>query len=238
MNLDADVKYQKETGWKRQYLQIRSMLYKRLIHSIRNYILIFCQILIPTIFTIFACLVFYKSTTTSNNNYGPPPTLDLAHFNSPITPYDLRGNNPNAEKLAACYEASVSRQSRPIFINNEPDYTSMDAYLLRIARDHRDQYNSNYQIGATIAGSSGYLDIMGFFNIQAGDSMAISLSYLGNTLMQCFGNKEYQIETINHPLPDKPDNSTKKEQFGTWVDPDLIRYAFSACVSFGFSLLF
>ena len=93
-------------------------------------------------------------------------------------------------------------QSKPVFINSEPGYTTMDDYLVGIGKDHKDQYNWNYQIGATIEEEpDGKLNITGFFNNQAYHTIAISLSYLGNTLMQCFGNKDYQIETINHPLP-------------------------------------
>src|SRR6218665_134821 len=176
------------------------MFYKRLIHSIRNYALIFGQILIPVLFTIFACINLYDPPRTRVQQW-PYLTLDLTYFESPITPYDVMQQTETAQELASCYEASVSRQSKPVFINNEPDYFTMDAYLLTIGKKHKDQYNWNYQIGATIVGSKTTLTIIGYYNNEAYHTIAISLSYLGNTLMQCFGNKEYQIETINHPLP-------------------------------------
>ena len=190
------------------------------------------QIIIPTIFTMLACFTQYDPPRDHNIL---PLTLDLTHFISPITPYDIKQQSPTVKKLASCYEASVSRQSTPIFINNEPDYSTMDAYLLKIGRDHRGQYNWNYLIGATIEDSDGNLTITGFFNNKAYHSMAITLSYLGNTLMQCFGNKEYQIETINHPFPKK---SSKETDNYRDVSPTIKAFGFAFCMSFGLALLF
>jgi len=232
---DTGVQYSKETGWKRQNIQLRAMFYKRLIHSVRNYALIFGQILIPVLFTILACLNFYDPPRVHRL---PSLTLDLTHFKGSITPYDINREIDNAQLLASCYEVSVSRHSTPVFINNEPNYSTMDAYLLTIGKKHKHQYNWNYQIGATIVGSNTTLTIIGYYNNEAYHTIAISLSYLGNTLMQCFGNKEYQIETINHPLP--------KHSVERAIRPidDAIRIiaankslGFTVCVSFGLAIL-
>ena len=109
-------------------------------------------------------------------------------------------------------------------------------YLIRIGKNHKDQYNLNYQIGATIEeDSDGKLNITGFFNNQAYHTIAISLSYLGNTLMKCFGNKDYQIETINHPLPR---NSSKQTPGNHLSGDNSGSMGFTFCMSFGMAFLF
>src|SRR6218665_32980 len=223
----------KEIGWKSQDLQLRAMFYKRFIHSVRNYELTLCQMLIPAIFAIFACLILLKK---SENDYYPALTLDLTRFENPITPYDVRPPQfANALNLAACYKTSVSRQSKPIFINSGSGDVTMDEYVISIGKDSLDKYNKNYQIAAIIEGDpDGGLNITGLYNSHACHAIAISLSYLGNTLMQCFGNKEYQIETINHPLPR---NISRKVKDTSSNDP-AIGFFVAFCVSFGLAMLF
>jgi len=209
------------------------MLQKRVIHSVRNYALTLGQILIPTIFTILACLLLLKS---SRKDYSPALTLDLTRFDNPITPYDVRPpQSANAQKLATCYKASFTEQNTPVFINSDSGNITIDEYLLSMGRDRNDQYNRNYMIAATIEDDPhGGLNIIGLFNNEAYHSIAISLSYLGNTLMQCFGSKEYQINTINQPLP----RNISKRVTHTVSNEGNTGFNFSFCVSFGLALLF
>lgn len=191
--------YRAETGWKRHNLQLRAMFYKRLVQSARNNVITLGQILIPVLFIVIACLVpkpMPKDDKLTNL------TLDLTHFESPITPYDVLSSTVNVQSLSSCYNASVLRHGKAVLINSELGYSTMDAYLLSIGKNDKDTYDFNYQIGATIREEpDGKLNITGLFNNQAYHAIAISLSYLGNTLMRCFGNKEHQIQTSNHPLP-------------------------------------
>ena len=221
----------KETGWKSQNLQLRAMLYKRFIHSKRNYPLTFCQMLTAAIFAILACLIFLKR---SREDYLPALILDLTRFDNPITPYDVRpAQSANAQKLAVCYKTSVSTQSKPIFINSDSDVT-IDEYLISVGKDHIDKYIHNYEIAAIIEDAAdGGLNITGLFNSQAYHTIAISLSYLGNTLMQCFGNNEYQIETTNYPLP----FNTTKHVTSAVSQIKIMAMAFAFCVSFGLASL-
>src|SRR6218665_394703 len=199
---EAGVSYAEETGWKRQTLQLRALLFKRFIHSIRYYVLTLGQILIPVICTVLACAT---RLDRKSDNYFSPLVLDLTHFKNPITPYSVEsGQSGNTETLSNCYEASVSRHSKDVYMDSD---IHVEDYLVGIGEDHPAQYNWNYQIGATITESEfnvGQMEIVGLFNGQTYHALAISLSYLGNTLMQCFGNKEYHIKTINHPLPRDP----------------------------------
>src|SRR6218665_277047 len=209
------------------------MLYKRFIHSKRNYALTLSQIMILTIFTILACYTLLDQSRIIINFR--LLTLDLTYFKSPITPYDVRPLTGNAQKLSTCYAAAVSRHSKPVFINSEPVNYTLDEYLINIGKSHKDQYYWKYQIGATIEEEQdGMLNITGFFNNHAYHSIAISLSYLGNSLMQCFGNKEYQIETINHPLP----MNSSKQNTNSAYSGESGGLLFSFYVSIGLALLF
>src|SRR6218665_559670 len=212
------------------------MFYKRLIYARRNNLLVFSQILITLLSIILAGVTpvnrprYDDSNTTSL-------TLDLTLFSNPITPHGVQNRTVNALKLSTCYKSSVSRhrESDAVLISSEPEYTTMDNYLLAIGKINKEQYNRDYKIGATVEeGSGGTQIITGFFNNQFYHTIAISLSYLGNTMMQCFGSKEYQIETINHPLPrnyfeEVLDNIRKEKRN---------ELGFSSCLSIGLAILF
>jgi len=227
------MQHRRETGFKLQNLQLRAMLYKRFIHSIRNCQIALSQLLIIVVSTLLACS---RLLNPPRNVHSPPRTLDLTHFKNPITPYDVRSpQSTEAQKLATCYVTSVLKQSKPVLIKNNLNY-AMDDFLIDIGKYHKDLYTYKYQIGATIEeDADGKFNITGYFNNEAYHTIAISLSYLGNTLMQCFGNKEYHIETINHPLPSNSD-----EIFETIFQQKIMEFCFffSICISFGLALLF
>jgi len=226
------VPFRKEIGWKRHNLQLRAMFYKRIIHSIRNYEITLCQILIPVIFTIFAYLT---KQGPSKDDHLRPLTFNLSHFKNSITPYDVRYTTANALKLSTCFKTSISRQSdaSSVLISAEPGYSTMDDYLKMIGKESKDEYDWTYQIGATIDEEPNErLNITGFFNNQAYHTIAISLSYLGNSLMQCFGDKDYQIETINHPLP--KNSSTRASEAMSTIN----EFYFSYTMSLGLYFLF
>jgi len=236
---DDGVLYLKETGWKRQALQLRALLYKRCIHSLRYYILTLSQILIPVLCTALACSTSFNR---ESEDHFPALVLDLTEFKNPITPYSVESRHSrksreyqNTLKLSDCYSTSVVRHSNAVYIDlNNRQSNDLNEYLIMIGEDHADQYNWNYQIGASISdGNSGQLEIIGFFNSQAYHTIAISLSYLGNTLMQCFGNRDFQIKTINHPLPRNSSRLIMEN-----VGQRTYGMGFTFSISFGMAFLF
>ena len=212
------------------------MFYKRLIYARRNNLLLFSQILITLLSIILAGVTPVNQARYDDSNT-TSVTLDLTLFSNPITPHGVQNRTVDALKLSTCYKASVSRhrEGDAVLISSEPEYTTMDNYLLAIGKINKEQYNRDYKVGATVEeGSGGTQIITGFFNNQFYHMIAISLSYLGNTLMQCFGSKEYQIETINHPLPrnyfeEVLDNIRKEKRN---------ELGFSSCLSIGLAILF
>src|SRR5688572_3473296 len=113
-------------------MQLRAMMYKRAIHSIRNWVITLMQILIPVVFTLLACCVLLKPSKVRQS---PPLNLNLSHFTKPITPYNVQPPTANTQTLASCYNESISTQSQPLDINSQSGNTTMDAYLLQIGKD-------------------------------------------------------------------------------------------------------
>jgi len=229
------VLYRKERGWKSQNLQLRATFYKRLVHSMRNYPIALGQMFFPAIFVLNACLNILGQ---SRSDADVKLTLDLTHFDNPITPYEVRPLQPaNAQKLGSCYKATALRRSTPIFVNSDSSNLTMDEFLVRIGKYNKAEYNRNYMIAATIEYDPvGGLTITGLFNNKSYHTIAISLSYLGNTLMQYFGDNEYQIETVNHPLPINQPSSSYSWQELTGTASKA--FSFSSFVSTGLSILF
>jgi len=141
----------------------------------------------------------------------PPTYLNLGHFSKPFAPFEvvrqpsIRDNGDNeTTKIANCYAEVAAIGGSVIYLNNKLNNDTVGSFLLSVATSSIGQSNANYLTGATIEtreSTNGIMTITGWFNKAFSPAIAISLSQITNTLMQCFGHKEYHIETINHPLP-------------------------------------
>src|SRR6218665_501086 len=231
------VQFERTSGLPWYLLQFEAMFVKRVIHSLRNWIMALVQFLVPILFAIIACVIMI---TLPGSKDLPPLPLNLSYFASPVIPYDIDKASLGYKEiidLSNCYVASASSSGSLVYLNNRSDYSTMDDYLLDVAKNGRDKYNRNYLIGATVeadpSGSNPNATLIGWFNNAAYHSIAVSLSYVTNSLMQCFGQQDYHIQTINHPLPWTLNAKVNQDV----SNAQQVGFIFSYCVSFGLAFL-
>lgn len=230
------VEFERTSGLSWYCLQFQAMFVKRVIHSMRNWIVGLVQFLVPVIFAIVACVIMVTLPGTPDL---PPLYLNLSQFTKPVVPYDINKTSVGYEeitKLSNCYAQSISNSGSLVYLNNRTDYSTMDDFLVDVAKKGRDQYNRNYLIGATVEanpGSSPNATLIGWFNNAAYHTIAISLSYVTNSLMQCFGQTQYRIQTINHPLPWTLNAKVNQDI----SDAQQLGFIFSYCLAFGLAFL-
>lgn len=192
------------TGRPLNLLQFRAMFVKRVIYSWRNWAVSLFQILCPIVATAVACINVIMLTRTSDL---PALRLDLSHFQDPITPYEISRNSTDLAaslNLKNCYVQALGTDGHQVYINDASGYSTIDDYLISVAKTGRDEYNQKYIIGGTVEANSGpnsSASLIGWFNNAGFHSIAISLSYVTNAILDCSGNSEYRIEITNHPLP-------------------------------------
>lgn len=217
------------------------MLEKRAIHSWRNCVVTLVQIIIPLFFTIIACVVLI---TLPGPRDPPALTLDLSHFLDPQVPYlvDLETNDTNddwASPLAAAYVRSLKGQATVqnvnAIMNGAPD---MEELLVNVSENNFPMYNTDYMVaGSFIANASWWLNkstvAVAHFNNEAYHSIGISMNYLGNAMLKLFGNENYAVKTINHPLP-RTDTARVIDDLNTGF---VVSFIVSWCVSFGMAFL-
>ena len=89
-----------------------AMLVKHAIHSWRNRAVTVVQLLLPAIFTVFACVIIL--TVPIKETDPPPLLLSLGHFDEPEVPYTTVG----AQALADSYREVADRNGRPVNVSN------------------------------------------------------------------------------------------------------------------------
>jgi len=202
------------------------MLAKHAIHSWRNRIVTLVQLLLPAIFTVFACVIIL--TVPIKETDPPALWLSLDHFDEPAVPYADVGPGSVVRQLANSYSEVAARYGQPVAIGAG----NVDEYLLEIADRSLDDYRRRYFVAATVNGTDG-LRLTGHFNNFGLHSIAISLSLVDNAILHFAGSDRYRIEATNHPLPRSANTRTNDAA----TDAAQTAFMFSYMVSFGMAFL-
>ena len=94
--------------------------------------------------------------------------------------------------------------------------TDVSGYIVDRAKESLDAYGREYIVAATFNGtdpatSDQSLIATVLFNNQPFHAISISLSAMGNSLLQLFAGETYSITTFNHPLPRTQDDRIEDE---------------------------
>lgn len=92
-------------------------------------------------------------------------------------------------------------------------------YIVERAKDSLDSYGREYMVAASFEGTDPATHnqsfiATAFFNNQPFHAISISLSVMGNALLQLFSGSSYTITTYNHPLP-RTDNDRIEDELTT-----------------------
>lgn len=116
MNIEFNKELKKNKGMALTLQQFKSMLIKKAIHSWRNRIVTFVQLVLPVIFTILALVIELNSSGFSDE---PALNLDLSSFENPVTIYNNPGN-------------TIATKYKDLFLTAEDasSATSYDRYVI------------------------------------------------------------------------------------------------------------
>lgn len=217
------------TGKELLLCQIEGLFRKKILHTIRYWVLLLLQNLIPVTFLILTILVV---RSWGGNKDLPPlrlapekysPTMTLLELNS-SWPYDdfanrivlnyqgMFRNNPNGMELA--YPVS-----------------DMNAEYLRVAEKMITRVNTRYIFGASINQSR----ITAWFSNQPYHAAPISLGLIHNATMRAICNSTCGIDLTNKPLPFRPE--TRVSTFSHILIPNLL-YVFQVFIKILIKLQF
>jgi ATP-binding cassette, subfamily A (ABC1), member 3 len=193
--------------------QFWALIRKRLIHSLRNKILIISQLIIP-IGSLLINLYYLK--------YGPikpidssPLKMDISVYKKNYVPYLLL-NNSNfsyfTESFAQFYSSQFEKVpgTKAFDMNSNTTVNtclssrnSVDSLIECLGRLSLHYIIDNYIIACTLQStSSGVTKITAHFNNQPYHTPALALNAISNALLKYYTNSsESSITVINHPLP-------------------------------------
>ena len=94
--------------------------------------------------------------------------------------------------------------------------TDVSGYIVDRAEESLDAYGREYIVAAMFEGtdpatSNQSLIATALFNNQPFHAISVSLSAMGNALLQLFVGETYSITTFNHPLPRTEDDRIEDE---------------------------
>lgn len=189
------------------------MFVKRVLHSLRNWLVSASQLVIPLVFTLLT-LIIIKTLPSPGDS--PPLTLTLNKFGYNVVAYSTGINesqSKTADTLAHLYAQQFNGTlSSMVYLNKLTKYANnplVMRYLQEEGVRSLSTYNNDYQAAATFNGSAPdgqALDataawVTGYFNDEAYHTPAMSLSTVDNAVLRNVANSNYTIWTVNHPLP-------------------------------------
>ncbi|XP_048742099.2 phospholipid-transporting ATPase ABCA3-like [Ostrea edulis] len=188
-NLSKYVEFNKELkknkGMALTLQQFKSMLIKKAIHSWRNRIVTFVQLVLPVIFTILALVIELNSSGFSDE---PALNLDLSSFENPVTIYNNPGN-------------TIATKYKDLFLTAEDasSATSYDRYVIdKMKEVGMSAYSKKYIVGLDDNGATATTT---YFNGDPFHSPAIALGYTLDAILKAYkSSTQYSIQTVNYPF--------------------------------------
>jgi ATP-binding cassette, subfamily A (ABC1), member 3 len=232
------------------FKQFMALFKKRLIHSLRNRILIIVQILVP-ISALLINLLYLK--------YGPiKPTdspaleININKYKTNFIPYVVRefGENSSMQaikEIAQYYHMKLNSSNllHPFNLNQNSLNNECSSYkkelsdLLKcMGRFSLNQYADQFMVAAEFFAISSEsvsesINIIGHFNNQPYHIPPLTLNLISNSLYKYYSKSSTNtINVINHPLPRTLDEKVNDNQ-----SRDATSFNVASGLTFGFSFL-
>ena len=157
---------------------------KRLLYALRSPVVTIVQLVLPILFTVFACLLLKINITDS-----PALKLSYSYFEAPIVPYMKNANgyttvNNLADNMKGYLDGKAS------FVDISESSTNISDYIVEIGKENLNEYTNVYLVGAYFEG--GFNDttnthlLKAFFNGESFHTSPLALNTVGNTLLRYF----------------------------------------------------
>ena len=199
-----------EKGFCLIFKQVEAILIKKIIVFKRNKSLFISQLLVPIVFCSMALSMNILVMTHSIN---PPPfTLNINAYPNPVTVYSLSEDYDSSSNKLVCLESVLKQyKGATVFLDSKKNFSeNIYTFLVNKAQNNFYEYRNRYQLGALVGNDY----FMGLYNDESYHTIAMSLSMVNNAWLKCLienSSINYNIETINHPLPYSLDKQIVKK---------------------------
>ncbi|KRT85363.1 ABC transporter ATP-binding protein [Oryctes borbonicus] len=178
------------TGWPLWRNHVLAMFMKKVLSTVRSWILFLIQNIIPVAFLIIAIIVA-RQMNASNDL--PDLDITLDSYDNPITVMTTDNVNNNIfnqyrEMLQTEYRESI-----------DWGITSMHYNMLNATVENTARVRMRYIIGATFSGKND--TITAWFNNEPYHSPPLTLQYAINSIVKSKLGLDYSISFSNFPLP-------------------------------------
>lgn len=189
------------TGVKLYFQQFYAMIVKYALYNIRNYLLVFAQMALPVIIAAIGILLLVLYPEESQMD---PLVLTTEPYEESMVQYSEGISNFSTDitqELGNLYASQFPSSTEVFNIEITDDRWGMSEYLLSLAEKDIAYFNRRNLVSATFNQVDRFIQAVGYFNNQPYHCPPLALSAVNNAYMKYLVGEEYQITTINHPLP-------------------------------------
>jgi len=201
----------KNTGFNLLFQQFYALLLKRIIYSMRNY-LVLITALLPVLFVVVSLVIEQQIPKPEDS---PPLLISFDRYRPTHVPYTYDRNETSSIDFIRSYESIVAQSPKVSSLidlttdNPRPCQdgkpTSIISYLACIGVRSLLELNDQYLIGVNAEENSTeeVLNLTGYFNNQPYHGPPLSLNYLTNTLLRQYSPTSMHnrsIHVVNHPV--------------------------------------
>ncbi|XP_052859763.1 phospholipid-transporting ATPase ABCA3-like [Anopheles cruzii] len=189
------------TGSRRLFYQIYAQFYKKLLTTVRSWITLTLQFLIPVLFVLMSYLIFL------NGNSGRDlPELDI-NFDRYTTSLTVLEVGSGSEAVGDRYRELF--RGKPAAHQLDVIDSDMISHILETTSQDIPSFNTRYWVGATL----GSAECTAWFNNKAYHSAPLSVSLIYNALLQSVC-PSCELRVSNKPLPYRLDTQLRRLETG------------------------
>lgn len=176
--------------------QIWAMVLKKVLYSIRNYILLLIQLLIPGFFIIITMLL---EDSFQGNKDLPELSINLAQYLETTTTLakGVIESDSAVDKISKSYESlfadSPAEQTLSVVQEDFQDHI-LSQYSKSVSKT-----NLEFMVGASFSDAG----ITAWFNNQAYHTAPLAINLVNNAILKSFASAVKVINVVNKPLPYK-----------------------------------
>jgi len=209
-----DTEIIKNTGIDLTFQQFYALLLKRIINSIRNYLVLVTAIL-PVLFVVISLIIEQQIPAPEDS---PPLLISFDRYSKTNVPYTYNRNESSSIDFIRSYESflrnSIETASLIDLTTNDTRIcqdgkpTDIISYLVCIGKRSLLELNDQLLIGVNAKENvvEGVLNLTGYFNNQPYHAPPLSLNYITNALLKQYSSTSMSnrtIHVINHPVDKK-----------------------------------
>ncbi|UJR37958.1 hypothetical protein I4U23_030642 [Adineta vaga] len=238
-----DIEIVKNSGLILMCQQFYALLLKRIVNSLRNYLVLFSALL-PFLFVVISLIIEQQIPKPGDS---PPLLMSFDRYEKTNAPYTYDRNANLSMDFIRSYENYLQKSPKtPNLIDltihstqpcRDEKVKDVVTYLACIGKRSLLELSDRYLIGADVQINSSIngLDIIGLFNNQPYHILPLSLNSITNTLLKQYSSPTMvnsTIHVVNHPLP-----RSLTEAITDFQSQQFFGFRMASSIVFGFGFL-